>query len=117
MDALARLIHMARPQVGLDLRCQLSGAFELPHTAAPEGVAPFHLVLAGSCRIESSGGLLTARAGDFILFPRGGESRICDDGAQGAQGVTKMRRDGMLPLRRVGEFPGQYRRRHGGPSR
>lgn len=103
MDALTRLIHMARPQAGLDLRCQLSGAYELPHAAAPAGVVPFHLVLAGSCRIESGGGLLTARAGDFILFPRGGKHLICDDGGQGAQGAVRTRHDGMLPLRRVGK--------------
>jgi AraC family transcriptional activator of mtrCDE len=105
MDALTRLIHMARPQAGLDLRCQLSGAYEIPHAAAPDGIVPFHLVLAGSCRIESSGGLLTARAGDFVLFPRGGTHRICDDGAHApsTQGATRMRYDGMLPLRRMGK--------------
>lgn len=103
MDALTRLIHMARPQAGLDLRCQLSGAYEIPQAEAPDGIIPFHLVLAGRCRIESSHGPLTTRAGDFILFPRGGAHRICDDGSQGARGATRTRHDGMLPLRRVGK--------------
>jgi AraC family transcriptional regulator, activator of mtrCDE len=102
MDALTRLIQMARPQAGLDLRCRLSGVYEIPHDAAPEGFAPFHLVLSGSCRIEANGAWWQARAGDFILFPRGGAHRIRDDGAPGEPGPVRMRDDDMLPERRVG---------------
>ena len=105
MDALSRLIQMARPQAGLDLRCRLSGVYEIPHGAAPEGVAPFHLVLAGNCRIEAHGAWLRARAGDFILFPRGGAHLVRDDGAQGAPSVFQTHDDGMLPQRHTGPGP------------
>ena len=102
MDALTRLIQIARPQAGLDLRCRLSGFYEIPHEAAAAGVAPFHLVLAGSCRIEAGGVTHTARAGDFILFPRGGAHLIAADGALGVPRALRMRREGMLPERRNG---------------
>lgn len=102
MDILTRLIHMARPHAELDLRCHLSGAFDIPHEAAPAGIVPFHLVLAGNCRIETNNGLLMAKAGDFILFPRGGAHVIRSDGAQDAASVMRMRYGGMLPLRRAG---------------
>jgi len=97
------MIQMTRPQASLDLRCQLSGTFDIPHEPAPTGTAPFHLVLAGSCQIATDKGLLTARAGDFILFPRGGAHVIRDHDAQGDDGVMRMRYDGMLPLRRAGK--------------
>jgi AraC family transcriptional activator of mtrCDE len=105
MDALTRLIQMARPQAGLDLRCRLSGRYEIPHDMAAEGIAPFHLILAGSCRIEANGTTLHARAGDFILFPRGGTHLIRDEDAPGTPGTFRMRSDGMLPLRRIGSGP------------
>jgi AraC family transcriptional regulator, activator of mtrCDE len=105
MDALTRLIQMADPQAGLDLRCRLSGASEIPHAAAPSGIAPFHLVLAGSCRIETNGVWLNARAGDFILFPRGGAHLIRGDSAAGESGPARMNYGGMLPQRRMGHGP------------
>jgi len=103
MDALTRMIQMTRPQAGLDLRCQLSGTFEVPHEPAPSGIAPFHFILAGSCAIETDRGLLAARAGDFILFPRGGAHVIRDLDTQGEDGSMRMRYGGMLPLRRAGK--------------
>jgi AraC family transcriptional activator of mtrCDE len=103
MDALTRMIQMTRPQAGLDLRCQLSGSFEIPHEPAPRGTAPFHLILAGSCHIATDKGVLAARAGDFILFPRGGAHVIREHDTQGEDGAMRMRYDGMLPLRRAGK--------------
>ena len=105
MDILTRLIHMARPEASVDLRCQLSGAYRIPHSAAPDGIAPFHLVLRGSCRFETARGLLTAQEGDFVLFPRGGVHTVLDGGAAGDPADMRMRYDGMLPLRRAGKGP------------
>jgi AraC family transcriptional activator of mtrCDE len=96
---------MADPQAGLDLRCRLSGAYDIPHETAPEGISPFHLVLAGSCRVEANGGWLTAHAGDFILFARGGAHRVRDDNSAGESAPARMRYDGMLPERRMGHGP------------
>lgn len=103
MDALTRILHLSRPQAGLDMRCQLSGTYEIPHVTAPAGTAPFHLVLAGRCQIETDNGLLIAQAGDFILFPRGGAHFIQGDGEQSNPAAASMSHDGMLPMRRIGE--------------
>jgi len=105
MDALTRVLDMARPRAGLDLRCQLSGAFRIDHAPAAPGIAPFHLLLAGRLRIRSADGELTAQADDFILFPRGGAHVVGDDGADGEPAPMRMRHDGLLPLRRIGKGP------------
>jgi len=105
MDALTRLIQMAHLQAGLDLRCRFSGVYQIPHERAPEGISPFHLVLAGSCRIETNSAVLHARAGDFILFPRGGAHVVRDDDAAGEPGTLRTRHDGLLPQRRIGKGP------------
>lgn len=102
MDILTHLIEMARPQASVDLRCQMSGAFRIPHEQVRDGVAPFHLVLAGSCQIETPAGRLSLQAGDFLLFPRGGAHVIGGVEAGEATGAMRMRYGGMLPLRRVG---------------
>ena len=79
MDTLSRLIDLARPQASLDLRCLLSGAFDIDHAPLEAGVAPFHLVLDGACVIEAaSGAQVRLQAGDFMLFPRGAAHRMRD---------------------------------------
>lgn len=104
MDALTQLVQLARPQAGLDLRCQLAGAYAIPHAPAPLGIAPFHLVLAGVCHIETdSGETLVAQAGDFVLFPRGGAHDIHNEGVCRNRVAMRMEHDGMLPLRRSGK--------------
>lgn len=99
MDALTRLIQLARPQASLELRCQLQGNFTVPSAARPHAV-PFHLALAGSCVIESAdGSSLVLQAGDLVMFPRGGAHRMRDL-ARGAPATTPLRisHEGMLPL-------------------
>ena len=101
MDMLSRLIDLARPQASLDLRCLLSGAFDIDHAPLEAGVAPFHLVLGGACVIETAAGQqLELRAGDFMLFPRGAAHRVRDARrAAGGMPLT-LGHDGMLPVRR-----------------
>ncbi|OLL28342.1 AraC family transcriptional regulator [Burkholderia sp. SRS-W-2-2016] len=101
MDTLSRLIDLARPQASLDLRCLLSGGFDIDHAPMEAGVAPFHLVLDGACVIETvDGAQREMRAGDFVLFPRGAAHRVRDiERSAGGAPVTGAH-DGMLPLRR-----------------
>ena len=63
MDTLSRLIDLARPQASLDLRCLLSGAFDIDHAPMEAGVAPFHLVLGGACLIETPDGAQRSASG------------------------------------------------------
>jgi len=101
MDTLSRLIDLARPQASLDLRCLLTGGFDIDHAPMEAGVAPFHLVLDGACVVETAGGGQVAlHAGDFVLFPRGAAHRVRDVGRAAATAPLTLSHDGMLPLRR-----------------
>jgi AraC family transcriptional regulator, activator of mtrCDE len=103
MDTLSRLIDLARPQASLDLRCLLSGAFDIDHAPLEAGIAPFHLVLDGACVVETADGVQHAlRAGDFMLFPRGAAHRVRDVARSPAAAPLTLGFDGMLPLRRSG---------------
>ncbi len=103
MDALTRLIQLARPQASLELRCQLAGKFALPHESPPT-VAFFHLALSGRCAIElPDGSLLTLEAGDIVMFPRGGAHWIRDIDLRATRATPPtFSHDGLLKLERVG---------------
>ncbi|MBN3847830.1 AraC family transcriptional regulator [Paraburkholderia sp. Ac-20342] len=100
MDTLSRLIDLARPQASLDLRCMLSGAFDIDHAPMEAGIAPFHLVLGGACAIDTAGGAVELQAGDFVLFPRGAAHRVRDLGRSAGAAPLALGHDGMLPVRR-----------------
>jgi AraC family transcriptional activator of mtrCDE len=108
MDTLSRLIDLARPQASLDLRCLLSGGFDIDHAPLGTGVAPFHLVLEGVCVIETAAGeQLELKAGDFMLFPRGAAHRVRDVKRSAGGLPLTLGHDGLLPVRRNdGEEPG-----------
>jgi AraC family transcriptional activator of mtrCDE len=79
MDALTRILELARVRGALDLRCQLAGGFSLDHEDAGPGEAPFHLVLAGEGVMELPGRrTLALRAGDLIVLPHGTTHRVRD---------------------------------------
>ncbi|MFP3891592.1 AraC family transcriptional regulator [uncultured Ralstonia sp.] len=104
MDALSQFVQLTRPQASLDLRCLFQGPFSIPHDPEPDGQVPFHLVLAGTCVVETSGQRLTLHPGDFILFPRGHAHTIHDPAsdADTPQRRPRTSHDGMLPLRQTG---------------
>jgi AraC family transcriptional activator of mtrCDE len=98
MDTLSRLIDLARPQASLDLRCLLSGPFDIDHAPLEAGVAPFHLVLGGACLIETADGAqVTLQPGDFMLFPRGAAHRVRDVKHSSGGAPLMLGHDGMLP--------------------
>lgn len=104
MDTLSRLIDLARPQASLDLRCLLTGGFDIDHAPMEAGIAPFHLVLDGACVVETAGGGQVAlHAGDFMLFPRGAAHRVRDVERTAVTAPLTLSDDGMLPLRRNDE--------------
>ena len=101
MDTLSRLIDLARPQTSLDLRCLLTGGFDVDHAPMEAGVAPFHVVLGGACVVETVDGTRIAlQAGDFMLFPRGAAHRVRDVARMALTAPLRMSHDGMLPVRR-----------------
>lgn len=102
MDALSQFIRLTRPQASLDVRCQFQGPFSIPHETEPDGQVLFHLVLAGTCVVDTGGRSLTLREGDFILFPRGAAHTIHDPAHTTAARKPRVAHDGMLPLRQTG---------------
>lgn len=71
MDALDRLIQLARLSGSLDLRCLFSGPLELDHAPGPPGEACYHVVLEGMCTVLRKGHPPVAvNAGDIIVLPR-----------------------------------------------
>ncbi|HEY4092511.1 MAG TPA: AraC family transcriptional regulator [Luteibacter sp.] len=79
MDALTRIMELARVRGALDVRCQLAGGFSLDHEDAGPGEAPFHLVLAGEGVMELPGRRsLPLAAGDLVVLPHGTSHRIRD---------------------------------------
>ncbi|WP_426398422.1 cupin domain-containing protein [Ralstonia sp. R-29] len=104
MDALSQFIRLTRPQASLDLRCLFQGPFSIPHDPEPNGQVLFHLVLSGSCLVETNDRTFTLHEGDFILFPRGHAHTIHDLASTADTSVRKPRvsHDGMLPLRKTG---------------
>lgn len=104
MDALSHLIQLARMRVQLDVRCQLSGGFVLPHAQeAASGDAPadavFHLVLAGRCRMRVAGSNLYLRAGDLVLLPQGSAHRLTQAGRAAGQSPLQVVPGAVLPLK------------------
>ena len=102
MDALSQFIQLTRPQASLDVRCLFQGPFSIPHDPEPDGQVLFHLVLAGTCVVDTGGRSLTLREGEFILFPRGEAHTIHDPARTSSTRKPRFAHDGMLPLRQTG---------------
>jgi AraC family transcriptional regulator, activator of mtrCDE len=71
LDAVSRLIRLARPEGTVDKRCLLAGRVLLDHPAPVSGEVPFHLLLEGVCTLEVHGAAIELVAGDVVLLPRG----------------------------------------------
>ena len=104
MDALSHLIQLARMRVQLDVRCQLSGGFVLPHaqqqaSADAPAAAVFHLVLAGQCRMRVAGRSLRLRAGDLVLLPQGSAHRLTQAGKAAVLSPLQLAQGAALPIK------------------
>lgn len=104
MDALSNLIHHARPQASLEVRCSLEGPFQVDHERSESTSVPFHLVLSGSCLLKSENKpAVKLQAGDFILLPKGERHQILSDRSTASRaGAITLSSDGMLPLKSNG---------------
>lgn len=86
MDTVSRLIRLVRSEGSVDVRCLLGGQFVRDHAPSPPGEAPFHLLLDGRCAVEYEGRTIPLKAGDMVLFPRGGAHRVvAERGAEPAR--------------------------------
>jgi AraC family transcriptional regulator, activator of mtrCDE len=101
MDALSRLLTLARVRVALDVRCLLGGKFDIHHDRLCAGEAAFHFLLSGHCRIRLDNGReLRLKSGDFVLLPHGDVHTITDNSnAEGAALPVETLGGGVLPLK------------------
>lgn len=97
MDALSRLIRLARLRGSVDVRCLVAGSHTLDNPATEKGRAPFHVLLSGACTLELPDRSIDLVAGDMVLLPRGTEHRVHVAGQGAAAGVTR-RDDAPLAL-------------------
>lgn len=101
MDALTRVLDLARMQGVPDLRCQLGGAYQIDHDDMPTGIAPFHLVLSGEVDMELPGvAPMRLRAGDLVVLPHGRSHRLRDPHGKGVPSAIRTETDGAMPVRR-----------------
>ena len=100
MDALSKVLDLARLKGSLDLRCQLAGSFALDHEPLVSGEAPFHLVLSGKANLELRNGTrLELAEGDFVLLPRGSAHIVHGEG-DGPSSPIRVDDDGPIAVRR-----------------
>ncbi|WP_448632485.1 MULTISPECIES: AraC family transcriptional regulator [Pseudomonas fluorescens group] len=103
MHAIDKLISLANVRGSLDLRCQFDGDWALDHAQQALGKAPYHIVLAGECRVEfPDGQRLPMRAGDILLLPRGARHVMHSPGKTVAPVTPTQVMGGTLPIHRIG---------------
>ncbi|MGW4488329.1 AraC family transcriptional regulator [Amycolatopsis sp. NPDC004368] len=76
MDALSRLIRLARLEAKLAVRCVTAGQSTSDHEAAGPGRVPFHLVLEGTCTVSTGSATVELGPGDLLLLPGGNAHRV-----------------------------------------
>lgn len=103
MNSIDTLIALANLRGSLDLRCQFQGEWALDHPPETLGVAPYHIVLSGTCRAELSGGQhVTLEEGDILLMPGGATHLLRSQGARIRPVQPKVIEGGVLKVHRLG---------------
>jgi AraC family transcriptional activator of mtrCDE len=104
MHAIDTLITLADVRGRLDLRCQFQGDWALDHEAEADGVAPYHIVLAGQCQVElPDGPRLKLVAGDILVLPGGIPHVLVSSGPRVPASTPRAETGGLLTVHRLGE--------------
>ena len=103
MNSIDTLIALANLRGSLDVRCQFQGDWALDHAPENLGVAPYHIVLSGTCRAELSGGQqVVLESGDILLMPGGATHLLRSQGARIAPMQPQVIDGGLLQVHRLG---------------
>jgi AraC-like DNA-binding protein len=115
MDTVSRLLRMARLGAALDKRCLLAAATRMDVARRAELEVPFHVLLAGECRLYAGTTVLELRPGDVVLIPSGAEHRVLTAGPGKLRGTAETPGEAFVTTRseRGGEpvidlFCGRY---------
>jgi AraC family transcriptional activator of mtrCDE len=77
MDTLSSLLALHPVDAALDLRCEFDAPWQSDHVPEDAGVAPYHLILAGSADVDVPGHEpVTLHVGDMLMLPRGHAHRL-----------------------------------------
>jgi AraC family transcriptional activator of mtrCDE len=82
--------------------CKFGGPWRSPHAAAGDGLAYFHIVTRGSCRIERDSSVITLEAGDVLLLPHG-EKHVVSSCTEGVGEITTEFRNAIRAKSTVGK--------------
>lgn len=99
MDAVSRLLRMARLSARLDKRCLLSGATRMEVAESRALEAPFHVLLEGECRLQVGATVLEMRSGDVVLIPSGAPHQVITSGTGRLRGTTETTGDAFVTTR------------------
>ncbi|HEY0845682.1 MAG TPA: AraC family transcriptional regulator [Noviherbaspirillum sp.] len=98
MDVLSRLLSLYPVQAVLDYRCQLAAPWRLDEPAVAFGVAPYHLIVEGTARIEvADGPTVSLCAGDIVMLPHGNAHCLRTEDVAGASPVRAVTRTQVIP--------------------
>jgi AraC family transcriptional activator of mtrCDE len=98
MDAVSRLLRMARLRASLDKRCLLGGSTRMD-VKYGELEAPFHVLLEGECQLRVGATLLEMRPGDVALIPSGAPHQVFTPGSGRQRGTTETAGDAFVTTR------------------
>lgn len=103
MTPIDKLISLANVRGVLDLRCQFQGDWAMEQEQKALGLAPYHVVLAGECRVEfPDGQRLPMRAGDILLLPTGIPHVMQSPGKAVIPTEPEVVMGGLLKMHRIG---------------
>ena len=105
MDTLSRLLAFYPVRAALEMRCQLGAPWSLAHPAAAFGMAPYHLILNGSARLDignpdaGAQSSIELNKGDIVVFPKGNPHRLHIGDIKEASPVLQVGSPSQLPLK------------------
>lgn len=100
MGALSQLLELYPVRTALDMRCQFGAPWVLDHQGAERGIAPYHMIVSGECRLEvGTRKDIVLQPGDIVLFPLGTPHRLHMSGPHDIHHELRESRDsGPLPV-------------------
>lgn len=103
MSAIDALISQADVRGSLDLRCLFQGDWAVEHGQEGDGVAPYHIVLAGQCWVQLPDGVrIKLVAGDILVLPNGASHILRGDASEALIRLPRPVVRGLLPVRMIG---------------
>lgn len=88
MDAVSRILRMARLEAQLDKRCLLGASTRMDVEYGPQ-VAPFHVLLEGECDLLVGATTVHLTAGDVVILPNNSVHRITTGGVDITRGTVE----------------------------